>query len=180
MDLEASLGSGIGLSVGIRNSLDKSLPLGFIAGSRVFVCDNLAFRSELLVRRKHTRFGHARFTEAILQAVQSLDQFRMAESSRIARLKRAEINENRAESLILRAYEAGVVSHLLPHVLREWREPSHNVFEPRTLWSLTNAFTHALAPRQARDPQRFAALTIRLQELIGREVGIRPEPSLAA
>src|SRR5205823_2581486 len=65
MDLGTSLGSGVNLAVGVRNSTDKSLPLGFIAGSRVFVCDNLAFRSELLVRRKHTRFGQERFGEAI-------------------------------------------------------------------------------------------------------------------
>src|SRR4051794_40060146 len=57
MDLATPLSTGVSLAVGVRNSVDKSLPLGFVAGSRVFVCDNLAFRSELLVRRKHTRNG---------------------------------------------------------------------------------------------------------------------------
>ncbi len=52
LDLEAPLAHGVNLSVGVRNSVDKSFPLGFAAGSRVFVCDNLAFRSELLVRRR--------------------------------------------------------------------------------------------------------------------------------
>lgn len=44
------------------------------AAALVFVCYNLAFRSELLVRRKHTRFGHTRFVEAIAQAVGTLEQ----------------------------------------------------------------------------------------------------------
>src|SRR4051812_22884309 len=57
VDLGSPLATGVTLAVGIRNSFDKSLPLGFVAGNRVFVCDNLAFRSDLSVKRKHTRFG---------------------------------------------------------------------------------------------------------------------------
>jgi hypothetical protein len=57
LDLSTALTSGVSLAVGIRNSTDKSFPLGFCAGSRVFCCDNLAFRAELLVRKKHTRYG---------------------------------------------------------------------------------------------------------------------------
>src|SRR4051794_14778452 len=38
LDLATTLTSGVNLSVGIRNSTDKSFPLGFCAGSRVFVC----------------------------------------------------------------------------------------------------------------------------------------------
>src|SRR5262249_54211533 len=49
LDLRTPIASGVTLAVGIRNSVDKSFPLGFCAGNRVFVCDNLAFRSELLV-----------------------------------------------------------------------------------------------------------------------------------
>jgi hypothetical protein len=29
-------------------------------------------------------------------------------------------------------------------VLKEWRQPSHAEFEPRTAWSLFNAFTETL------------------------------------
>src|SRR5262245_27347393 len=49
IDLESELANGVSLAVGIRNSLDKSLPIGFCAGSRVFICDNLAFRAEVTV-----------------------------------------------------------------------------------------------------------------------------------
>ena len=172
VDLATALGTGVSLAVGIRNSTDKSLPLGFIAGSRVFVCDNLAFRSELLVRRKHTRNGATRFQEAICQAVQSLQQFKEAEGERIRRFQALELKDVQAESLMLRAYEKDVVSHrLLPRVIEEWRTPSFEEFAPRTLWSLFNAFTTCLAERQRTDPQRFAALTIRLQDLLGREAG---------
>src|SRR5262249_53335152 len=38
LDLGTHLASGVTLAVGVRNSIDKSFPLGFIAGNRVFVC----------------------------------------------------------------------------------------------------------------------------------------------
>ena len=49
LDLVAPIATGVNLAVGIRNSVDKSLPISFCAGTRVFVCDNLAFRSEIVV-----------------------------------------------------------------------------------------------------------------------------------
>jgi hypothetical protein len=167
MDLSDALADGVTLAVGIRNSTDKSLPLGFCAGSRVFVCDNLAFRSELLVRRKHTRFGQERFEGEIASAVRSLEQFRAAESLRIARMRSIAIGDELAESLILRGQLAGIISpRVLPKVVTGWREPEFEEFRPRTLWSLFNAFTSALAPRLRSNPQQFATLTMRVSELL--------------
>jgi hypothetical protein len=42
-------------SIGIRNSMDKSMALGVTAGTRVFVCENLAFSGEFVEFRKHTK-----------------------------------------------------------------------------------------------------------------------------
>jgi hypothetical protein len=171
MDLASPLATGVNLAVGIRNSIDKSLPLGFVAGARVFVCDNMAFRSELLVTRKHTRNGAARFQEAICQATQSLVQFREVESQRIRKFQHLELSDVKADSILLRSYEQGVVSHrLLPRVIKEWRTPSFEEFSDRTAWSLLNAFTGVLGERLRSNPQQFAALTIRLQDLLDKEI----------
>ncbi len=174
LDLESPLVSGVSLAVGVRNSTDKSFPLGFCAGSRVFVCDNLAFRSELLVNRKHTRFGQARFADAIAHAVQSLSAFREAEAARIRKLQHAELSEDQADALLLRAYERKLVSHhYLPRVIEAWRTPAFEEFAPRTRWSLLNALTGVLGERQRGNPQLFASLTMRLQSLVD------PEPTAA-
>lgn len=166
MDLQSEIAAGINLAVGIRNSFDKSFPIGFAAGSRVFCCDNLAFRSEIVVARKHTRFGDERFIEALSVAVQSLVQFQDAEGERIKRLQHTEVNQVTAESLILRAYCRDIISHrLLPRVIAEWEKPSFQEFGARTLWSLFNAHTTALSDRQKSNPQRFAHETIRLSDL---------------
>jgi hypothetical protein len=167
MDLATPISSGVTLACGIRNSLDKSLPLGFCAGNRVFVCDNLSFRSELLVTRKHTRYGQSRFTEAICLAVQSLHQFRQAEEARIKHFRETDLSPDSADALLLRSFERKVVSApLLPRVISEWRQPSFEEFKPRTLWSLFNAFTTVLGDRARTNPQQFAALTMSLSALL--------------
>lgn len=167
LDLGTSVSDGVTLSVGVRNSVDKSFPLGFCAGSRVFVCDNLAFRSELLVRRKHTMHGNVRFQEAIALAVQSLGQFRDVEAYRVETMRAYQLGDMEAESLMLRAFEMGIVSNrVLPLVIAGWRRPTHAEFEGRSLWSLMNAFTGAIQGRAKTDPQRFALQTMQLNSLL--------------
>ncbi len=180
LDLASVLAAGVTLAVGVRNSTDKSLPIGFTAGSRVFVCDNLSFSSEVTIARKHTRFGGRRFIEALAKAVKGLTQFSAAEAERIARFRATGVPDMTAESLMLRAYERGIVSHrLLPEVIKGWREPRHDEFRERTLWSLSNAFTGVLGGRMAGDPQRWARLTIRLSDLLSEAAGIKPAEGIA-
>jgi len=167
LDLTTAVASGTTLAVGVRNSVDKTFPLGFCAGCRVFVCDNLAFHSELLVARKHTLHGITRFQEAIGLAVQSLGQFREAEAHRIKEMRAFQVSDRDAESLMLRSYERNVISlRTLPHVIQAWRKPAYPEFEDRNLWSLMNAFTGVLKDRSRTNPQQFALQTIRLNALL--------------
>ena len=55
LDIRSEIADGVSLSVGVRNSCDKSFPIGFCAGTRTFVCDNLAFSSEVVIAKRHTR-----------------------------------------------------------------------------------------------------------------------------
>src|SRR4051794_38504576 len=104
LDLLAPIGDGVALSVGIRNSIDKTLPLGFCAGHHCFVCDNLSFSAELLVNRKHTVHGGLRFREAIALAAGRLEAFQRSEAARIALMQTLELDAPTAESLILQAW----------------------------------------------------------------------------
>lgn len=52
--LENRNGNGIKPAIGFRNSYDKSMSIMFGAGTKVFVCDNLAFSAEWISIRKHT------------------------------------------------------------------------------------------------------------------------------
>lgn len=156
------------LAVGIRNSIDKTFPMGFCAGSRVFICDNLAFRSDLMVRRKHSPQGIANFSNDIASAVMQLASFKEAETVRIAALAETEMPDEKADSLILRAaVDRGIIPlRAIPHVLREWKEPRHEQFAGRTAWSLFNAFTAAFAKLQESNPAELARRTMRLSAML--------------
>jgi hypothetical protein len=119
------------------------------------------------VKAKHSRFGSERFAENIGVAISSLAQFREAESARIRRMQEAECCDVLAESLMLRAYEHDIISHRqLPRIIKEWREPSFEAFQDRTLWSAFNAFTTVMNDRAKTNPQQHATQTMRLQALI--------------
>jgi hypothetical protein len=166
LDLTTTLADGVALAVGIRNSTDKTFPLGFTAGSRVFVCDNLAFRSELMVRRKHTLHGERSFGNAIGQAVTALTSFKEVETMRIAHMQATPISAERAESFMLRAYLKEIVAlRFLPEVLKKWRSPLRMEGEP-TLWRLLQAFTSVMSPIAKRNPNDYAVRTMRLQNLL--------------
>jgi hypothetical protein len=167
LELATPLIDGVALAAGIRNSIDKSFTQEFVAGSRVFVCDNLAFSTDLTVYRKHTRFGLDRFREALSVAVAKLAEFKVVESERIKVLQGTDLEDRDAESLILRAYERGLVTHLtLPGVIKEWRQPSYDDFQPRTAWSLYNAFTTILSPKAISAPAKHTAVTMALGRLL--------------
>lgn len=175
VDLEAPVAPGVTLAVGVRNSTDKSLPIGFCAGHRVFCCDNLAFRSEVVIARKHTRHGETRFAEALTRAVQSLHPFREAEAARVRRFQTAAISYEEADSLMLGAFEQGFVSYRqLPKVIQEWRQPSFEEFSERTAWSLLSAFTYVLGDVRKANPQRFAHLTVGLQKFLDARLRLPP------
>ncbi len=172
LDLDMTLVPGVSLAVGVRNSTDKTFPLGFCAGNRVFVCDNLAFRSELLVRRKHTRFGETRFANAISQAVTSLQSFAEVEAERVRRMQAEVCTDDRAHSLILKAYLRQLVSFkLLPRIVREWEDPAYSEWGGKTLWRLSNAFTWAMSEVLQRNPADYAGKTILLNQLLSPFAG---------
>jgi hypothetical protein len=171
MDLKTPVADGVCLSVGVRNSTDKSFPLGFCAGNRVFCCDNLAFRAELLIRRKHTVNGERRFDLAIAQAVSGLTSFREEESRRVEVLRQTRLSDTLAESLILRAWDKGVIgAQQIGRVWDQWRSPSFEEFRERTAWGLFNAFTTVLTERSVTQPQSFVAQTMQLHRLLEQAV----------
>jgi hypothetical protein len=168
LDLEYPISevAGVTLSCGIRNSINKTLAMGFVAGSRVFVCDNLALRSNLLVKRKHTLNGSRDFVAQIIAAVGKLSAFAREENSLIDNLRSRELGHAEADSQIVRSFETGVISiRELPLVLQEWRHPSYADFEDRTAWSLFNAYTTALKPLATSQPGIYTQKVMSLYKL---------------
>lgn len=157
LDIESEIVEGVSLSVGVRNSNNKRFPMGMVCGHRVFCCDNLAFSGEVTISKRHTKFGEDRYREGISHAVHQLSTFKMQEAVRIQTLKAKTLKEEQAESIILRSYESGLVgARMLPKLITEWRNPSQDVYQERTGWSLLNCYTEVVKPRFERCPQKAA------------------------
>jgi len=134
-----------GMTVGIRNSHDKSFPAGLCVGSHVFVCDNLAFSAEIKIARKHTRWINEDLPGLVNKAVGRLGDLRRNQDLRIAAYKQHEIGDRDTHDILIQALDAKIIgSTQLPDVLQQWRQPNHPEFKERTAWSLFNGFTEVM------------------------------------
>lgn len=156
------------VTVGLRNSHDKTFPLSFALGSRVFVCDNLAFSSEVVIKSRHTRFIHDRLPRLVSEGVAGLVQHRQVQEKRIACYKESEVaSQAHLHDLVLRAYKAQAIpARAITEVISEFEEPSHPEFRDWTLWSLFNGFTEVLKEYGDLQPR-----TQRLHGVFDAEVG---------
>jgi hypothetical protein len=165
-DLQAPKGARFTL-VGI-NTHDKSESLQFFAGGQVIVCSNGMRVGDIIVKRKHTAkldiTSHVDTVFAqFLTSSQSMP--RMIEA-----LEGHSITDDQAVRRIVDAADAGAIasSHILP-VVREWREPSHEEFQPRNAWSLYNAHTEVMKKQSTtRQGEGFRALN----EVFYPELGV--------
>jgi hypothetical protein len=150
--------------IGIRNSHDKTFPAGLSLGNRVFVCDNLSFSGDVTVARKHTRFIGRDLDRLIYAAVGKLSDLRVKQTIRFAAYKDRIIGDPEAHDLIIRAVMAHVISgETVPKVVNAWRQPTHDEFQPRNVWSLFNGFTEIL---KGFNPQTIVKRTMTLHGLL--------------
>ena len=156
------------LVVGLRNSHDKTLTAGLVAGSQVFVCDNLAFSGEVSVSRKHTSFIMMDLPGLIGNAVGRLLGLFQTQDERVRRYQATGLSDADAHDLTIRALDKGVIcASKIPAVLREWREPSHEAFRPRTAWSWFNSVTENLKDALHVLPKRTQALHRLCDDFVG-------------
>jgi hypothetical protein len=127
--------------LGLRNSHDKSLPIGIAFGSRVFVCDNLAFCADHVIRRKHT-----------VRAKRELPALLQAQNTRLLTYKEAMLDDGQVDQAIMQMYRRDVIGvQAISKVLDAYEAPPHD-WGDRTAWRLFNAATFALAGKVAEKP----------------------------
>src|SRR3984957_16431756 len=95
---------GYGDTVGLRNSHDKSFPIGVAFGSRVFVCDNLAFIAEHVVRRKHTANAKRELPALVAELVEPLALQRQRQHQAFERYSDTALTDERADHAIMTMY----------------------------------------------------------------------------
>jgi hypothetical protein len=137
---------GHGLSIGLRQSYNKSLALGVAVGAQVFVCDNLCFRGDaFMVVRKNTVNVWVDFQRLLVHQVKAslIHYEHMQEDIKV--FKAAPCDLPRGYELLGRAYGEGLLTTTQATVaFEDWRTPRHVEFADRNLWGLYNATTEAL------------------------------------
>lgn len=159
------ISSDMGMSIGFRNSYDKSMSVGIAIGASVFVCDNLALTGQIAIMRKHTANVWNDLEELTITTIyRSQSNFhRIVEDSQ--EMQAWHLGDEDAYKLLGLLYGKGVISpRQIPVVKREWQNPSHEAFEERNAWSFYNAVTEAL---KTAPPNRIMEKHIALHNVLG-------------
>lgn len=149
-------------TVGLRNSHDRRFPIGIAFGSRVFVCDNLAFHAEQVIKRKHTANAKRALPGLVAEVVEPLRERREWQLRTFERYRQTRLRDEMADHAILALYRAGVINiQRVPDVMAQWERPEHD-WGDKTAWRLFNAATFSLTGRVAEDP----AVTTELHRVV--------------
>ena len=135
----------LGLSIGFRNSYDKSMAIGIAIGAEVFVCDNLALTGDITIMKKHTQNVWQGLEDAAIATLyRSQKNFEkiVADSET---LKGRMLSDTEAFKLIGLMFGHGILTpRQLPVVKNEWLHPAHAEFTARNMWSFYNGCTESL------------------------------------
>ncbi|MBV9340213.1 MAG: DUF932 domain-containing protein [Acidobacteria bacterium] len=144
LDLETTF-DDCRFSIGIRNSHDKSLRLAMTVGYRVIVCDNMAFWGDFTpVLAKHTR--RFSLTDSLSIGVDRMQRNFDPVRRQVEAWKQNQQADDAAKLVIYRAFIDGELEaprHLIRRVHELYFQLQTPELAPRTMWSLTNAFTSA-------------------------------------
>ena len=147
MELDQTF-TGCRFALGIRNSHDKTMRLAMTVGYRVFVCDNMAFQGDFSpLLAKHTK--NFQLTRALSAGVDDMQRNFEPMVKAVERWRGEQLTDVTARLVIYRAFVEGELE-APRHLDRAVHEYYFNSaihfggeFAPRTMWSLSNAFTSA-------------------------------------
>ena len=137
--------TAMGLSIGFRNSYDRSMSVGIAVGASVLVCDNLALCGDITVLRKHTLNVIRDMESMALSAIYKSQKVYHQILKDAEAMQLQEISDDNAYRMLGLVYGRGIMTpRQIPVAQREWKTPQYEAFQPRTVWSLYNAITEAL------------------------------------
>jgi hypothetical protein len=136
---------GVRFAIGIRNANDKSMRFALTVGYKVLVCDNMAFMGDFMpVFHKHTRWLD--LIEVVSIGVDKIQRNFEPLKKQISDWQLRPMIDEVAKVIIYNAFfedRLPIPRHLAQAVHKLYFQPELEEFQPRTLWSLSNAFTSA-------------------------------------
>lgn len=140
LSLEA-LGMGCG-ALGFRTANNRTMKIQLVAGLRVFVCDNMALTGDMVIlNRKHTSG-----LDLLPELIEAVGKYQVRYDrmlSEVSSLQSVNLSDNEAKGFIHDAFMQEIMPiRFLPNVSDAYFKPTITDFEPRTAWSLHNAFSN--------------------------------------
>lgn len=137
---------GCRFAIGVRNAHDKSMRLALTVGYRVLVCDNMAFHGDFEpVLAKHTK--NLRLLDTLSIGIDQMQRNFKPMVESVERWRGSQITDVTAKLVIYQAFiesQLDIPKHLARPVHDLYFNTPLEEFRPRTMWSLSNAFTSAL------------------------------------
>ena len=155
-NLPAVLDGTGGFTVGFRGSHDMSFPRGICGGTRVFVCDNLGFSGELLVKSKQTLNLEHRLPVLMEHWVRELAERFGYMGKMVDAYRSTKITDETAAHAIIEMARRNIVNWgELGKVTEEWYSPAHEEHAEggKNVYRLWNAATENLKPRNPEHPR---------------------------
>jgi len=155
-----------GQSFGFRNATDQSMSIQAVAGSRVFVCDNLALSGSMFAmkRKNSTRLD---LSDAVATGFDKFAIHIQTLEVQIERLSGTKLSDARAKIVAYDVFASGIVPiRLFDDVARNYFQPKDDWTDvtPRTLFGLHNAFTRAI---RDLNPTREFSVSVALGKRFG-------------
>lgn len=169
IDLEPEF-DGCRFSLGLRNAHDKSMRLGLTVGYRVMVCMNMAFHGDFTpLLAKHSASLDVK--DAIALGVDRMQRNFGPMTEQVKAWKSSQIEDDYAKLVIYKAFvedQLDAPKHLARITHDMYFNPQHEEFNPRTFFSLSNAFTGAM---KTLEPVPMHRSTAALAPFLGRMRG---------
>jgi len=168
MDIRHPGVEDIGMRIAYRNSYDKSMSVGYVAGANVWICSNGMMSGELSFKRKHTGSVVKDLKDTIIDTIEQLDDNFIKLYKHSNRMKEIELSKRATSELIGRFYieEDLVTSTQLNIIKRQLDDPAYSEFSSPTLWSLYNHATYAF---KEASPMMYIKQHTKLHDFIESE-----------
>ena len=165
------------LTIGIRGSYDQSLPRGLAVGSRVFVCDNLAFSGEVTVTSKQTLNIGDRLPALLQSAVARIPGVAAQQNQRFDAYRNAILKPRAGDAILIECVRRGILNPSnVGQAIKEWDEPSHaeHAAQGFSVWRLFNAVTESIKPSNAERANILPAWdrTTKLTQYLDQGIGL--------
>ena len=171
MDLEMTNLPGVTAALGIRAANDRSMSIQIAVGMRIFVCDNMAFSADGIALRKKHSFGLDLSKEMCI-AVDTFAGRYITMEEQVQKLQTTVISDDQAKALMFDSFRQELLpKQYLSEVAKNYFEPKHEDFAPRTAWSLHNAYTEVFKLMAPMSAQKSNMAVSRLLGLTSTKAG---------